>query len=192
MKIDIAVFFERSWPRPYPRNEDAMLKIRTEKIFVAVLIVIFIVSLTGCKKAETETKNFVNKYVTKDTVQTTVKVTSVALEILQIGTQAYIEANNSPYAGIALSATALMKLITPKDAAAAGMPPNNVPVLVLINKKTDDIKYWELTDRVKMIRIKDNNPGSIDLKILNQKPLRIELWVNSNIKEIDATVEFKN
>ena len=64
--------------------------------------------------------------------------------------------------------------------------------LLLLTKKTNDVKYWELTDKVKMIRLKHQNPGAIELKVINEKPLRVELWIDGNTKEIDATVELKD
>lgn len=117
-----------------------------------------------------------------------VKISSVALKILLVGGSEALRIASETYLGVSFDSKALLALIAPSD-AEAGLPPSDRPVLMLVNKNTNAIKYWELTDKVKMIRLKHQSPGPIELKVLNQKPLRIELWIEGDLKELDATVE---
>ena len=91
------------------------------------------------------------------------------------------------YLGMSIDTKALLALITPSE-AKIGIPSDDNPVLILINKNTNEIKYWLLTEQVKMISLKHDNPGPIEFKVINEHPLRIELWISGDLKELDVTV----
>ena len=40
-----------------------------------------------------------------------------------------------------------------------------------------------------MIRLRHEQPGGIELKVINEQPLRIELWIDGNIEDVEITIE---
>lgn len=70
-----------------------------------------------------------------------------------------------------------------------GLPPGDIAVLMVVHKKTNQVQYWRLTKNVKMIRLKSSNPGPIELKVVNENPLRVELWLEGDAPEVDVVVE---
>ncbi len=70
-------------------------------------------------------------------------------------------------------------------------PSNDAPILILIDKGSNNIRYWKLTDRVHKITLRTQNPEEVVLNVINEIPLRIELWVSGNIKDVEIKVDFK-
>ena len=62
---------------------------------------------------------------------------------------------------------------------------------MLVNKQSNDILYWGLKERVKMIRLRHETPSAIELKVINETPLRIELWIEGKVDGIEMEVEMK-
>jgi hypothetical protein len=63
---------------------------------------------------------------------------------------------------------------------------------MVVNKKTNAIRYWQLTNNVKSISLKHERPGAIELKVVNESPLRVELWMEGDVQAIDINIELKN
>jgi hypothetical protein len=74
--------------------------------------------------------------------------------------------------------------------AERGLPPTDVPVLMVISKQNNDMLFWQLSEEVQTVRLRADNPGGIEMKVSNESPLRIELWVDAGIETVDVTVEF--
>jgi hypothetical protein len=73
-----------------------------------------------------------------------------------------------------------------------GLPPGDIPVLMVVHKKTNQTQFWQLTDKVKSIRLKSENPGPIELRVVNEIPLRVELWLEADTPpDIEVIIEFK-
>lgn len=70
-----------------------------------------------------------------------------------------------------------------------GLAPSDKAALMLVNKKTNEVKWYELTDHVKNVKLRNENPGKIELKVITEKPLRVELWFESDI-ECQVFMEF--
>ncbi len=73
--------------------------------------------------------------------------------------------------------------------AQTGTPPGDVPVLMVISKASNDVLYWQLADEIASVRVLANQPG-VEVKVSNGRPLRIELWVDAEVENVDVEVEF--
>jgi len=122
---------------------------------------------------------------------TTVKIKSVPLKIVMAAGTAALQVALEEFAGVQIDSKDLLKQVSGDD-VIAGVPPTDAPVLMVISKKTNDMMYWRLTDKVKAIRLKDDKPGAIELRVLNETPLRIELWIEGDIKEVKIEAEMKD
>jgi hypothetical protein len=120
-----------------------------------------------------------------------IKITSVPLKIVLVAGIATLQVLADDLPDIGIDVADLIDQIVENDNAVTGVPPSDVPVVMVVNKKTNDILYWKLTDKVKTIRLKHDNPGAIELKVQNETPLRVELWMDGDINEIKIDVEMK-
>jgi hypothetical protein len=120
-----------------------------------------------------------------------VKIGSLPVRIAFAAGGATLEVLAEEFTGVKIDAKDLLSQIFPTIAPANGSPSGNNPVLMVVNKKTNDIMYWQLTNNVKMISLKHNSPGAIELKVVNESPLRVELWMEGDIKAIDVDIELK-
>ena len=156
-------------------------------VFIIFVVIFSIFLNTGCIPFK---KIFRGKSLVKVT-PVMVRVNSITLKIgLAVGS-AVIKVAVEEFTGVEIDTEDLLKQII-VGKISKGIPEENVPTLVVINKKSNDILHWKLTKQVKIIRLKSKNPGEIDLKVINQDPLRIELWVGADLKDIEVTVELKN
>ena len=64
----------------------------------------------------------------------------------------------------------------------------DTPVLCLFDKKRNDVQCWKLKEYVKQISLSSLHPNSVELKVKNQKPLQIHLWIDTD-NDIDISVE---
>ena len=119
-----------------------------------------------------------------------VKVKSIPLKIIIAAGSSAIQVAAEEYLGLQLDVKELLKQVAGVE-VATGVPPADIPVLMVVNKQTNDIIYWKLTESVKMIRLKHDQPGKIELKVVNESPLRIELWIDGDTKEIEVTIELQ-
>lgn len=121
-----------------------------------------------------------------------VRISSLPIRIAFAIGGATLEVLTEEFAGVKIDSKNLLSQIFPTLDATTGAPSGNNPVLLVVNKKTNDIMYWQLTNNVKMIRLKHTSPGAIELKVVNESPLRIELWIEGNIQSIDVDIDLKD
>lgn len=121
----------------------------------------------------------------------TVRVQSVPVKIALAAGSAALQVASEEYFGMRLDAFDLLSKVANVN-VEVGIPPTDEPVLMVVNKETNDILYWRLTEDVRSIRLKHDNPGEIEMKVLNESPLRVELWISGEVDQIDAVVEFRN
>lgn len=67
----------------------------------------------------------------------------------------------------------------------------DAPILMLISKGTNEIVYWKLTEKVQSIELINDNPQKFALKLINENPLLIQLWVESGVENVDVKVNFR-
>lgn len=70
-------------------------------------------------------------------------------------------------------------------------PPSESPVVMVVNKKRNKFTYFTLTPNVKELRLRTANSSEVELNIMNQEPLRVELWVSTD-QPIEIDIEFKD
>lgn len=117
-----------------------------------------------------------------------VRIKSVPLKIVIAASGSAIQVAAEEYLGLQIDVNDLLRQVAGVE-VSTGVPPTDIPVLMVVNKQSNDILYWKLTENVKMLRLKHNSPGKIELKVINEEPLRIELWIDGDTKEIEVTVE---
>jgi len=73
-----------------------------------------------------------------------------------------------------------------------GAPSAESPVFVLIDKSKNNLMHWTLTDAVARITVAEDpgRIGPIALNIINEDPLKIELWTD-RAETFTVKVEFK-
>jgi hypothetical protein len=125
-----------------------------------------------------------------------VRVTSVPVKIVFAATSAAVEVAAEEYLGMNVDVPDLLEQVFGVETgsrvdARVGIPPAGDPVLMVVNEGTNDVLYWTLTDEVKAIRLKHDAPGEIELKVVNDDPLRVELWIGGDVEAIDAVIEFR-
>lgn len=125
-----------------------------------------------------------------------VRVTSVPVKIVFAATSAAVEVAAQEYLGMNVDVPDLLQQVFGVETgsrvdARVGLPPAGSPVLMVVNKSTNDVLYWTLTDEVRAIRLRHDAPGEIELKVVNDDPLRVELWIGGDVEAIDAVIEFK-
>lgn len=64
----------------------------------------------------------------------------------------------------------------------------DTPVLLLFDKQRNRYQCWELDSRIKSISLRTEKSESVELKVLNQLPLQIEFWVDTE-NEIEIEIE---
>jgi len=74
--------------------------------------------------------------------------------------------------------------------AQTGLPPTDLPVLMVISKQNNETLFWQLSDDVQSVRLRAEDAGGVEMKVHNGTPLRIELWVDESIEAIDVVVEY--
>jgi hypothetical protein len=152
----------------------------TRRLFVPLVIVMLI--SVGCS-------SFTMPLPGGNSVAT-VKIQSIPLKIALAAGGAALQVAIEEFAGVKIDVKDLMQQVAIED-VKTGIPPTDIPILMVVNKQTNDILYWRLTDKVKMIRLRHDRPGGIELKVINESPLRIELWIEGNIEEVSIAVEMK-
>jgi hypothetical protein len=158
-------------------TEDFMPFVR--RFLLLVLIILGFISLVGCS----------NPLGQPDV---RVKISSLPIRIVLAASGATVEVLAEEFIGVKIDSKDLLSQIFPAIAPTNGAPSGNNPVLMIVNKKTNDIMYWQLTDKVKTVSLKHASPGAIELKIVNESPLRVELWIEGDIKSIDVDIQLKD
>jgi hypothetical protein len=74
--------------------------------------------------------------------------------------------------------------------AVMGTPARNIPVLMIVNTYDQTIQYWELTEDVEEIEVRNLRPEEVKLNVINNNPLRVELWLKTE-NEILIDVRLK-
>lgn len=121
----------------------------------------------------------------------TVRIQSVPVKIALAAGSAALQVASEEYFGMRLDVFDLLSRVANVD-VQVGIPPTDEPVLMVVNKQTNDILYWRLTKDVASIRLRHADPGAVELKVINESPLRVELWVDGDLDEIDAVIDFRN
>ena len=119
------------------------------------------------------------------------RLQSVPIRIVFRTGIAAVEIAIEEIAGTKIDVEGLLAQIFKSAKPENGLAPKDTAVLMVVNKTTNNVVYWQLTNNVKMIRLKHNDPGAIELKIINEKPLRIELWMNGDIKTLEVIAEMQ-
>jgi len=148
------------------------------RYFCLLLVILSITIVSGCSSLPNLAQSGVK-----------VKITSVPLKIVMVAGGAALQIAMEEFAGIKIDYKDLLRQIVEVEDVTTGVPPNDIPVIMVVNKKNNDILYWQLTDNVKMLRLKHEQPGTIELKVINETPLRIELWMDGDLEEIRIDVE---
>jgi hypothetical protein len=73
--------------------------------------------------------------------------------------------------------------------AQRGLPSAKAPVLMVISKATNEMLYWEISDAVKAISLSADQSAGVEMKVINEDPLRIEVWVDSGVEDVVVTVD---
>ena len=119
-----------------------------------------------------------------------IKVKSVPFKILFAAGKATLQVLQQEV-GLGIDISEALKLVVIDD-LKDGLPPGDMASLLVANSKTHDTHYWQLTPNVKMIRLSHPDAGGIDLKVRNETPLRIELWIDGSLSELNVIVELKD
>ncbi len=86
------------------------------------------------------------------------------------------------------SAAAFLPLIV-EGGATPGAAPGNVPSLTIVQTgKRRNLVHYELTTRVKKITVRAKNAEEVELRVANERPYRVELWLQSD-NEVTLDVE---
>jgi hypothetical protein len=121
----------------------------------------------------------------------TVRVESVPVKIALAAGSAALQVASEEYFGMRFDVFDLLARVANVD-VQVGIPPTDEPVLMVVNKETNDVLYWRLTEDVASIRLRNIEPGDVELKVVNESPLRVELWVDGELDTIDAVIDFNN
>ena len=121
----------------------------------------------------------------------TVPIQAVVLKIAFAAGSAALQVAVEEFAGVKFDAKELLRQIVEIEEPTLGTPPGDTPVIMLVNKQSNDILYWQLTEQVKMIRLRHETPGAIELKVINETPLRVELWIEGKVDGIEVEVEMR-
>lgn len=99
------------------------------------------------------------------------------------------ESIETPYGTIPVDAGLILhNLITTQSVFAE--VEDDTPVLLLIDKRSNKFYCWRLHPEVGQITLASEASDAVVLKVINKKPLQIELWVDTD-SPIDINVEFK-
>lgn len=79
-----------------------------------------------------------------------------------------------------------------KDKSKKGLPTGDGAVFTIIDKSKNNSMHWDLKKNVATIEVEQRSSDitPIALKIINDNPLKIELWT-SNSEEFTVNVTFK-
>lgn len=144
----------------------------------------FLPTLMGCEKISQMFGSPSNK-------QAFVKIKSIPIKIAFAVGSATLDVLVQEISGMGIDAKDLLKQIVTEQDIGIGLPPGNIATLMLVHKKTNEVRYWKLSNNVKKISLKSRDAGDVTLKVINESPLRIEMWLDSDSKEVEVTVEMK-
>lgn len=149
-----------------------------------------------------------------------VKIKSISLKLSTAGADVGLQVDFQQAAGLGIEVKDLLHHVV-SDEVQSGLPSGNEPVLVVFNARTHAVNYWKLTDKVKMIRLKKKashvakaeesdeiyqdafdpkikmvstnveESNEFEIKVMNEKPLRVELWIDVPSTDIEIVVEMK-
>lgn len=121
-----------------------------------------------------------------------VKITSVPLKIALVAGGAALQVAAEEFAGVRIDSRDLLSQIVEFEDAESGWPAReDTPVIMVINKATNDVLYWQLSASVQSIRLRHETPGTVELKVTNDSPLRVELWIDGAVEELQVDVELR-
>lgn len=161
----------------------------TKRIHLLLIVICGLNSGLGCGKTE-QIKQAVG--MAAESSEAIVRIRKIPMRILLSAGAAAVHVIVEELTGLGIDHEELRKLVTQDTQIGEGLPPGDIATLMLVQKSTNDVRYWRLTDNVKTISLRTQQGNGLELKVLNETPLRIELWLDSEAKEIDVEVEMKN
>lgn len=154
------------------------------KLLKLTFVTLMVLLVAGCSE--------VNVPLPGNNSAATIKIQSIPLKIALAAGGAVLQVAIEEFAGIRIDANDLLDEVASDADVTRGIPPaDDEPILMIVNKQTNDILYWKLTNKVKMIRLRHEDAGGIELKVMNETPLRIELWMDAGIEEVKIEVEMQ-
>ena len=122
-----------------------------------------------------------------------IPVSSITLKIVLAAGPPIIDVAVKELFGVSINTDDLVRqiIVGGVRGVSEDFPSDDTPILILIDKGSNNIRYWKLTNRVHKITLRSQNPEEVVLNVINEKPLRIELWVSGNVKDVEIKVDFK-
>jgi hypothetical protein len=152
----------------------------TVSLLLALMMVVVV--MAGCSAPLQAVGNFAGRVAD-------VQLTSVPVKMLLAASNSAIEVASEEYFGTRVDLSSMIERSTGID-IGPNATPAEVASLMVINKLTNETQAWTLSDDVKSIRLDPKAAESIELRIVNESPLRIEVWVDGTEQQVDAIVDF--
>lgn len=149
---------------------------------IALVLLAAIILTAGCSAPLAAVGN-VAKQVTSGNMM------SVPVKMLLAAGNSAIEVASQEYLGTPVNVSGMIKRTTGIQVGPEATPAE-VASLMVINKLTNETEAWQLSDNVKSIRLDPKAAKSIELRVVNESPLRIEVWVDGTEQQIDAVVDY--
>jgi hypothetical protein len=115
---------------------------------------------------------------------------SVPVRMLLAATNSAIEVATDEYLGSPVNINQLVRNTTGIDMGLDPQP-NEIATLSVVNKTTNDVQSWTLSPDVKSIQLLQGSAENVELKVINESPLRIELWVDGSPQVVEAEFELR-
>ncbi len=115
---------------------------------------------------------------------------SVPVRMLLAATNSAIEVATDEYLGKSINVNALVLNTTGIDMGLDPQP-DEIATLSVVNKLTNSVQSFTLSPDVKSIKLSQDGAQNVELKVINESPLRIELWVDGSPQVVDAEFEMR-
>lgn len=149
---------------------------------VTIVLLVAVVVTAGCT-SPMEMMGAMAKQVTG------VQLSSVPVRMMLAAGNSAIEVATEAYFGAPVDLSGLIERSTGIEIGPKASPAD-VASLIVINKLTNETQAWTLGENVKSIRLDPKSAESIELRVVNESPLRIEVWVDGEVQQIDAIVDY--
>lgn len=149
---------------------------------VALVLVVAVLVTAGCA-SPMEMVGTMAKQVTG------AQLASVPVRMLLAAGNSAIEVATEEYFGTPVDLSGMIERSTGIEIGPKANPAD-VASLMVINKLTNETQAWTLSENVKSIRLDPEAAQSIEIRVVNESPLRIEVWVDGSVQQIDAIVDY--